>query len=1250
MSKPENSRTRPYPRNNLRLLLGTGLLAAAILARPGLGQNSSAVPAVTVAPPAVVDLAGTSIELNAEVTGAEPGSYQIGWALNGVPIPGATSPSLLISDLASLTNAGSYTASITGSSGQTASSPAAVATGPGFTFTTIAGVGGGSSDGTGFAASFELPSSVATDGLGNIYVADTANDTIRKIAPGDIVTTIAGSAGNAGSSDGTGGNARFGSPAGVAVDSSGNIYVSDTGNNTIRKISPSGAVTTLAGTAGEGGASDGDGPSARFNAPLGLAVDGAGNIYVADSENNTVREISPSGTVSTAAGIAGTAGSADGAAAGLSATATFNTPSGVSVDGSGNVYVADTGNDTIRILVPSTGMVTTLAGTAGLAGSSNGPGASASFSSPVGVAVDSSGNVFVGDSGNDTVREISTLGVVSTLAGASIHPGSSDGMGPAAQFNSPLGVAVSPGGVFVADAANNTIRNVSVSGVATTVAGLGSTGYSNGPSNLARFLSPSGVAVDAGGNVYIADPAQCAVRMLSPGGAVTTLAGGSTAGSADGTGPAASFNIPSGVAVDGAGNVYVADTGNSTIREISPGGLTTTLAGIAGAQGNVDGVAAVATFDSPLGVAVDASGTVYVADTGNGTVRRIGTAGTVSTLAGSPGVFGYFDGTGANAQFDELEGIATDPAGNIYVVEGTGTVRMITPAGVVTTVAGTFLGLGDIDGSAEYSQFYLPEGVAVDAQGDVFISNTGHDTIRKISPSGTVTTVAGVATAPGDANGQGTAARFFSPVQIAVDASGALYVADSANHTVRKGVPPIGSPLMTSSPADLTISPGGNATFSATATGAPPPTFQWYFDGVPIVGATSSSYSITGAAPSNGGTYYVTATNSVGVASSTVATLDVSSGAVPAITAPPSSQAVQPGSTVTFSVTASGAPPLSYQWNFNGSPISGATAATYTIPAAAPANAGTYGVVVSDPFGSVTSHPASLVVSAAATGARLVNLSARAVVGTSSDILIAGFFISGTGGKSVLVRGVGPTLGGMGVTGFLAEPAVSLFNASSTLIASNSGWGNSPALSAAFGAAGAFPLLSSSADSALALSLPSNTSYTCEVAGGNGGTGIALAEIYDTDLASSPTRLTNISGRAHVATGGGILIAGFVIGGVGNETVLVRAIGPSLSQFGLSGVLPNPVLTVYDSAGNKITSDAGWQNPVSIPAGAWVGRVSPTDATHAIFSATAAFDLGNGTSDSAIVMTLPAGAYTAQVADLGGNTGVALVEVYEVPQ
>ena len=306
----------------------------------------------------------------------------------------------------------------------------------------------GSANGTGNAASFDYPSGVAVDRSGNVYVADTANMMIRKVSPLGVVTTLAGSAGPSGSTDGTGSAARFCRPMGVAVDNAGNVYVADSCNTTIRKITPAGVVTTLAGHALSYGTNDGVAATARFGNPYSVAVDGGGSLFVGDdASNNTIRKITPAGVVTTLAGSPGNPGSDDG----TGSAALFRGPYGVAVDGSGNLYVGDYYNHTIRKVTPA-GVVTTLAGSAGNPGSADGTGSAARFNHPWGVAVDSAGNVFVADSSNDTIRKVTPAGVVTTIGGKVGSPSLNDGTGITAGFYVPAGVALdSAGNLYVAD-------------------------------------------------------------------------------------------------------------------------------------------------------------------------------------------------------------------------------------------------------------------------------------------------------------------------------------------------------------------------------------------------------------------------------------------------------------------------------------------------------------------------------------------------------------------------------------------------------------------------------------------------------------------------------------------------------------------------------------------------------------------------------------------------------------------------------
>lgn len=662
-----------------------------------------------------------------------------------------------------------------------------------YTFVTFAGPGTngpGWFDGAGDAARFNRPGSIARDANGNFYLADSQNNTIRKITPDGNVTTLAGLNGIAGSVDGLGGAARFNSPFGVAVGSDGTVYVSDSAAHIIRKITPSGNVTTFAGLAGVSGTTNGVGSAARFNGPNGLAIDSNNNLYVADTANHIIRKITPDGMVSTFAGSAGKPGNLDK----TGTAASFRSPIGVTVDSAGNVYVADSGNDLIRKITPA-GVVTTLAGLAQSTGTNDGTNETARFSSPYNLAVDTNANLYVTDTFNHTIRKVTSDGVVTTLVGGAGIPGASDATGLAARFNFPIGILLDDqGNLYVSDFSNNSIRKITHELAVTTFAGAGGGGAGSvdGSGSIARFNFPSHLAFDMNGNAYVADLGNNTIRKITTLGEVTTLAGlAGSSGTNNGVGSAARFNGPTGVTVGTNGDIFVADTFNHIIREVTPSGNVTTFAGKPGVSGTADGEGMEAGFNQPFSVVADPNGNIFVGDTHNHAIRKISADGTVATFAGSVGQSGTNNGVGLAAQFSFPEGMALDLAGNLYTVDdSTFDVRKITRDALVTTFAGIPGKSGNADGPGSTATFNFPFGVAVDTNnGDIYVGDTRNETIRKITPTGAVTTIAGVAGGAGNLDGSGSDATFNSPEGVAVDGQGNVYVADSINHTIRKGYP-----------------------------------------------------------------------------------------------------------------------------------------------------------------------------------------------------------------------------------------------------------------------------------------------------------------------------------------------------------------------------------------------------------------------------------------------------------------------------
>jgi len=633
--------------------------------------------------------------------------------------------------------------------------------------TTFAGVVPGFADGTGAAARFTSPHGVAMDGS-SVFVADCGNHTVRKIvvATGEV-TTLAGAARITGSADGVGSDARFNSPEGMTIVGT-DLFVTDRENHTIRKIDiTTRKVTTFAGAAGFYGSADGTGAAALFKRPSGITTDGT-NLYVADQGNHTIRRVViTTGEVTTLAGTAGVSGSADG----TGPTARFNFPIGVATDGA-SIYVADGMNRTIRKVVIASGTVVTIAGTAG-AGSfspTDGIGTVAQFGWPAGITM-SGTNLFVTHGLFERVRKIdTTTGAVTTLAGHT--GGSADGIGIRARFNGPWGITTDGSNLYVADAFNDTIRKVGISDKSvTTLAGHSPSGSDDGTGLSAQFNYPQDVTTD-GTSLYIADSYNNAIRKVSIAtGVVITLA---------------QFNNPSKLTTDGV-NLFLVDALNFTIRKIVIAtGEVTTLAGAAGLSGATDGTGTTARFSSLDGITTDGIN-LYVVDSGNHIIRKIViSTGEVTTLAGTAGLSGSADGTGAAARFTDPKGITTDGR-NLYIADRlTLTIRKIAiSTGEVTTLAGMSGVSGTVDGTGTAARFYEPYGITTDGT-NIYISDRGCNTIRKIViATGDVTTLAGVAWTTGFVDGSGTSAFFYSPSGMTTDGT-SLFITDSGNHSIRR--------------------------------------------------------------------------------------------------------------------------------------------------------------------------------------------------------------------------------------------------------------------------------------------------------------------------------------------------------------------------------------------------------------------------------------------------------------------------------
>jgi sugar lactone lactonase YvrE len=675
--------------------------------------------------------------------------------------------------------------------------------------TTVAG--GGPDHVPALSANLDSPSSVAVDSQGNLYIADFAQHRVFKIDGGGLLTVVAGT-GTA--PPGLGlpedfcvgqipvtGRSLF-KPLAVAVDRWGNVFIADSCNHVVRRVDAvSGGMKIVAGT-GVGGFGGDGGPATRaaLQFPTGLAVDAAGNLFIADAGNFRVRRVDAgSGDIRTVAGTGYQTSNGDG---GLAIHASL-VPHGVALDAAGNLYVTDNRFAQVRRVDAEAGTISTVVGTGtpGFSGD-GGPARLAQIAFPWAVAVDGAGHLFIADSGNLRVRRVDgATGVITTVAGNGSFGAGGDG-GPAteASFGWVFGLAPdASGNLFVADAYGGFLRRVDgMTGVITRVAGNGSWTFSGdgGQATGASLLYPTKAVADAGGNLFIADYQNARIRRVdSTTRVITTVVGTGEAESSGDGGPAREASTYAArLALDAQGNLYIVDITADRIRRVDVvTGLISTVAG-SGANGfSGDGGPAIdAALNLPTDVAVDRAGNLFVSDNLNDRIRRVDAAtGIITTVAGT-GRYGHSGDGGTAADLRGPRGVSFDRAGNLYFADAfSHRVRRVDAVtGIITTVAGNGTrGSSGDGGPGTNATLDYPRDVAVDATDSLFISEG--DRIRRLDPAtGIITTVAGGGPELfGGDGGPATAASMAGPSGVSIDPAGGLLVADALNHRIRRVAP-----------------------------------------------------------------------------------------------------------------------------------------------------------------------------------------------------------------------------------------------------------------------------------------------------------------------------------------------------------------------------------------------------------------------------------------------------------------------------
>lgn len=1125
--------------------------------------------------------------------------------------------------------------------------------------------------------------SFSVDDDGVIYYSDYRCNEVSTYTTSRGSKVLAGD-GYYGFLDGSPTAARFDHPWKIARDPNGTMFIIDVYNYAIRKITPAGQVTTVAGD-GNRGYQDGPASSAKFGYMNGLALGKDGSLYI--SEQDAIRKIDSSGVVSTLYTV-----TRDN-----NGVSSF-VPADVAVDGNGIVYTVAHGGATIYRL--DSGKLTSL------------------YPLPTRHGASTGDFILTGlQAAQDGTLYVSALLYedLSTRIWKMVP-----GQVPVALGEGTMALD-SHDNVYLVN--SSSISKISRDGLVTSLAGsINEPACVEGTGATVRFSGPLGIAKDTTGNLYIADSENHRIRKISATGEVSTFAG-SVKGYANGIGPTAQFNRPTGIARDKFGDFYVTDTGNHVLRYVLRTSDVGLYAGTPGKAGYLTGIRSFAMMDGPTGIAINSSGDMYIADTGNGVIRII--PALISTRLGAlpEGDLGY----STSLFFDQTD--------TLYL-NSRQTIKTMSPTREFQLVAGDVGNDGWQDGRMEDARFNSPQGMAMDSRGMLYVADSFNGSIRMITPSGLVRTVAGDGLG-GFSDGRGWDATFSNPYGIVIDDQDRIYITDTGNHTIRRAVldlPP--GIVFLDYPDDQAKAPGSAASFKVIVAGVSNPVYAWErlrsgattwerltetgnytgtatpalrVSGVSesmnkdqfrcvVVDTSNSStspssmlvvatppsqavlslgsntstlkagetlvlnVSVSGTAPfyyylyrgdlqvqstnqppfildkinlSATGTYHVIVTNATGSTQSNEIEITIQPATpLPLVTTQPTSITAERGSTASFSITASGSD-LHYQWLHEGFQV-GSDFPVLTLQNVQTEQGGNYYVKVSNSAGTTDSSTARLTVldSTSPPPTKLVNISTRSFVGSGSDVMIAGFIIGGASPKTVLIRASGPALLKFAVPGVLADPTLELHDATS-IIATNDNWGENSGqktiiLSAAQ-SAGAFPWDEGSKDAAILITLNPGI-YTAIVAGKNESTGVGLVEVYEIDQTNNASRLVNLSTRSVVKTDANVQIAGFIIAGNNPKKVVVRASGPALTKYGVPAILLDPIVEIHQNGLNStLSTNDNWDEVALRP----------------IFKRLGIDNWDTGSKDAGVAVTLNPGAYTAVVSGKNNTTGVALIEVYD---